>query len=225
MEYKETYEKFWESTDHHKFEEYERNRALHRFFPRTEEPVRVADVAGGSGIVSAWLMERGYEVDLIEFSDQAVAYARKRGVKNICQQMIHGEGSLPYEDASFDIVFFGDIIEHLFDVEGALKEMRRILKPGGKIIVSCPNIAYWRFRTYYLLDGDFERIDVAKQKPWEQEHIRFFNIRILKELFGLLDFRFNRYIGVNDVWHSRRLAEMFPNVFSHTLIVEFYKQK
>lgn len=101
----------------------------------------------------------------------------------------------------------------------------RILKPNGRLIISCPNIAYWRFRTYYLVDGDFQRIDVAKQKPWEQEHIRFFNIKILKEFLLKLNFAFSKYQGGNDIWHSSFLSKFFPNLFAHTIISEFINKK
>lgn len=224
MEYKETYEKFWETGKGSTFEDYERNLLLHSFFPETKDSVTVADIAGGAGIVAEWMIKRGYDVSLVEFSDVAVAEAKKRGVIKIFQNKIEGLNSLPLNDNSFDVVFFGDIIEHLFDPESALLEMKRILKPEGRLIISCPNIAYWRFRLYYLFDGDFQRIDVAKQMPWEQEHIRFFNIKILKVFLGKMSFEFSRYEGANKIWHSKFFTKKFPNLFAHTLVAEFLKK-
>ncbi len=204
MEYKETYEKFWKVGNNSSFEDYERNLLLSNFFPQTKNSEKVVDIAGGSGVVAQWLKNQGYDVSLVEFSDLAVESAKLKGLK-VVQKMIQGIGSLPFEDSYFDIVFFGDIIEHLFDSESALLEINRILKPGGRLVISCPNIAYWRFRLYYLIDGDFQRIDVARQKPWEQEHIRFFNIKILKEFLNKLDFEFIRFSGCNNIWHSKRV--------------------
>lgn len=225
MDYKETYEKFWQISGNSKFEDYERNLALFKFFPVTNKREKVADIAGGAGIVGSWLEERGYDVSLVEFSDEAIKKSKERGIKKIFQNKIEGVRSLPFEDNFFDIVFFGDIIEHLFDPESALSEIKRILKPKGKLIMSCPNIAYWRFRIYYFLDGDLQRIDVAKQKPWEQEHIRFFNVKILKELLLKLKFEFTKYEGVNNIWHSKILAKFMPNLFAHTIVVEFINKK
>lgn len=225
MEYKETYEKFWEVAENHTFEQYPRNWILPYFFPPTTGHEKVADVAGGAGIVSQWLICQGYEPYLIEFSDIAVARAKEKGLSHISQIMIEGLGSTPYEDSFFEAVFFGDIIEHLFDSESALKEMKRILKPGGKLIISCPNIAYWRFRLHYLLEGDLQNVDVAKQKPWEQEHIRFFTAPILKEYLALLRFKYVKHAGVNNVWHSKWLASKFPHLFAHTIVVEFINNK
>jgi len=225
MDYKETYEKFWREASDNTFEQYERNLVLPDFFPATSQSEKVVDIAGGSGIVSKWLQDRGYVVSLVEFSDTAVEQAGKRGVQKIFKNQVDAIGSLPFPDNYFDAAFFGDIIEHLFDPESSLREVRRVLKPGGRIIISCPNIAYWRFRMYYLLDGDFERIDVAKQKPWEQEHIRFFNVRILKEFLGKLSFEFVRSTGVNQIWHSRHFVKFSPNLFAHTLVAEFKNKK
>lgn len=225
MQYKETYEKFWEEGRNTKFNDYVRNLILHYFFPITANKEKVCDVAGGAGIVAQWLQNRGYDVSLVEFSDKAVVEAKKRGIENIYQQLVSGPGSLPFPDNYFDAVFFGDIIEHLFDAESVLKEVKRILKDNGRLIISCPNIAYWRFRVYYFLDGDLRRVDVAKQKPWEQEHIRFFNIKILKEFLTQLNFTFFRYKGANDIWHSSLLAKLCPNLFAHTIISEFINKK
>lgn len=224
MDYSEVYNKFWATGVKSKFEDYNRNLLLPDFFPITNNAPRVCDIAGGAGIVSEWLMARGYDVTLLEFSPNAIEEAKARGVKKIVDIKFESNTKLPFADSFFDVAFFGDIIEHLFDAESLLLEIKRILKPGGRLIVSCPNMSYWRFRTYYLFDGDFERIDVAKQKPWEQEHIRFFNARILKEFIcGKLGFKYCRLMGANDIWHSRKFVKFFPNLFAQTIVVEFKK--
>jgi SAM-dependent methyltransferase len=62
---------------------------------------------------------------------------------------------LPYPDASFDLVTCTEVIEHLEDFRAALREMARVLRPGGVLIVSTPNVLNLRSRLRYLLFGFF----------------------------------------------------------------------
>ncbi|MEK7172952.1 MAG: methionine biosynthesis protein MetW, partial [Patescibacteria group bacterium] len=192
-------------------------------FPESKD--KVLDVAGGNGVVSQWLMSRGYDVSLLELDDAAIEEAKSRGIKNVTKMYFDGKVALPFESNTFDCIFFGDIIEHLFDPESLLKEVGRVLKPSGRLVISCPNIAYWRFRMYYFLDGDLQRLDVAKFKPWEQEHIRFFNVKVLKEFLDLLHFQFVKVRGTNMAWHSKWLVKKWPNLFAHTIVSEFKNVK
>ena len=50
--------------------------------------------------------------------------------------------TLPYADGSFDTVFSNEVIEHVADDRLCLREMVRVIKPGGRIIIFCPNHWY-----------------------------------------------------------------------------------
>ncbi len=221
MKYSDLYEKYTIKSKDIGFDYYVRNTVLYKFFPVTNKREKVCDIAGGSGIISEWFIKRGYDATLVEFNETAIQEAKNRGVSNIIKVELDSDTVLPFNAGTFDYVFMGDIIEHLFDPEVAIKEAKRILKPRGILVLSCPNIAYWRFRSYYLIDGDLQRIDVGKQKPWEQEHIRFYNIKILKEFLHKNNFIFKEYTGVNDIWHSKYLAKFSPNLFAHTIVASF----
>lgn len=62
---------------------------------------------------------------------------------------------LPYPDASFDLVTCTEVIEHLRDFRGALREMHRVLRPGGALVLSTPNVLNLRSRLRYLFFGFF----------------------------------------------------------------------
>jgi SAM-dependent methyltransferase len=62
---------------------------------------------------------------------------------------------LPYPDASFDLVTCTEVIEHLENFRAALREMHRVLRPGGVLIVSTPNVLNLRSRVRYLFFGFF----------------------------------------------------------------------
>lgn len=62
---------------------------------------------------------------------------------------------LPYPDASFDLITCTEVIEHLEHYRSALREMHRVLRPGGVCIISTPNVLNLRSRLRYLFFGFF----------------------------------------------------------------------
>jgi len=223
MKVKDTYEKWWTETVTNltEYGKYERDRVLDEFFIKSG---KILDVGCGDGSVMLHLKKKGYEVHGIDFSPSAIKKARNRGLKNLHELDIEKE-KLPYKKDTFDYVFWGDVIEHLFNPEDVLIEIKRVLKSGGLLVVSCPNVGYWRYSLAYLFSGSLEYLDVVKQKPWEQEHIRFYNINILREFFSLCNFSINKVLGVNSIWHSRLFAKKFPHLFANILVFSAVNKK
>ncbi len=65
-------------------------------------------------------------------------------------------GHCPLPDNSYDLIVAGEIVEHLFDTDGFARELYRILKPGGTLIISTPNLASW-YNRLRLLRGKVPR--------------------------------------------------------------------
>ena len=86
---------------------------------------------------------------------------------------------LPYDDASFDVVLLVEVIEHLSDHQAALGELSRILKPGGVLILTTPNIMRLNSRVHFLLSGyhKTKRRFIPFDTPLDQAH-RFHNYPI-----------------------------------------------
>jgi len=221
MKIAEVYNRTWKDRPLTEFESYDRNLLLERFFPVVSKEVTVLDLGCGDGAVSAYLEGRGYLVTACDFNEAAVVAARGRGLRAV--RLLNVESGLPFEDSNFDTVFWGDVIEHLFDPEGTLTEIRRVLKSGGRLILSCPNVGYLGFRFKYLFSGSIRSLELAGQAPWEQEHIRFFNFQDLHSLLSQLGFRTRKLVGVNRLWHSRTLARLWPKLFGYIQVVEAIK--
>jgi SAM-dependent methyltransferase len=58
---------------------------------------------------------------------------------------------IPFDENMFDVVMCGEVIEHIFDTENMLKEIHRVLKPGGTLIISTPNLSSFLNRIFIFL--------------------------------------------------------------------------
>src|SRR6267378_6823015 len=101
---------------------------------RNYAPLSILDVGCGTGANLEMLSEFG-EAEGVDISGEALTFCRERGLENVKQ----GEAeALPFEDSSFDLVTGLDVVEHLDDDLAGLKEMRRVLRPGGRALVFVP---------------------------------------------------------------------------------------
>ncbi|QIG98968.1 MULTISPECIES: class I SAM-dependent methyltransferase [unclassified Bradyrhizobium] len=94
----------------------------------------VLDVCTGHGVLALAATERGAKVSAVDFSDAMVAAARRNVPSMDCRQ---GDAQdLPYPDNAFDAVVCGYGILHVPEPDRALAEMRRVLRPGGRVAIS-----------------------------------------------------------------------------------------
>lgn len=145
---------------------------------------RVLDVGCGDGSASgAWLANRCGSYVGVDVSPAAVEAARVRGLD---ARTIDDAGELPFPADSFDGAICTEVLEHLFDPLGALEEIRRVLRPGGTVVVTVPNVAHWRYRADLALLGRFNpRADsVSASEPWRDPHIRFFTQATLGQVIA-----------------------------------------
>lgn len=210
------YEKYWGSKDSkEKFLGYERNVVLPPLFKNGE---KVLDLGCGDGAVSQYLKENvGVEITGADISPKALKIAEKRGVKT---KLVDVEKKLPFNSHEFDVVFWGDNVEHLFDPESTLLEIKRILKKDGRLILSCPNMGYFRYRLYYLLNGALPDTEWTGFPRWGWSHIRFFNPTIMQEFLAAHKFKVIQVIGVNRRFPDSLLSKVFPGLFSMIMVVE-----
>jgi ubiquinone/menaquinone biosynthesis C-methylase UbiE len=154
------------------------------------------DVGGGDGGTSGlWLAEHAGSYLDVDISESAVARARTRGLD---AEVIEDAAALPFADASFDVVVCFEILEHLVAPREAAKEAMRVLRPGGRLLVSVPNVAHWRHRLDLALHGVFDPYGdgLSIEQPWRDPHLRFFTpatlARMLLEL-GFVKVRISGY--------------------------------
>lgn len=148
-----------------------------------QEGKDILDLGCAQGVVSYMIRVRGgtfWHADL-DFCNLRTA---GKLLGNRLFQIQDGQG-LPLSDGTFDLVFALDILEHLEDDQGLLGEIHRVLKPGGRVVISTP------------IDGPGYILNRLKKlaglKPEMYGHRRpGYSLAELKELLGKEHFRVNR---------------------------------
>ncbi len=96
------------------------------------------DIGPNIGACLALARTRGWDTYGIEINAEAARYCREQRGLNVTSGALDAD---TYPENSFDMIFMGDVIEHLRDPLELMKVVQRILKPDGALIISTPNIA------------------------------------------------------------------------------------
>jgi SAM-dependent methyltransferase len=147
---------------------------------RLPAAARILDAGCGSGRNMVELARHG-SVTGIDLSDTSVCLARDRAAGEVVEGSVL---DLPFEDDRFDLVVSLDVIEHLEDDLGALRELRRVVAPGGSLLVTVP--AYqWLWSGHDEINHHHRRYTrcslqrVAEQAGSEQVRTTYFNTVLL----------------------------------------------
>jgi SAM-dependent methyltransferase len=148
---------------------WERRRALLLAEARPGE--RVLDLGCGAGRFVAALRDAGCDPVGVELAEAALERARANA-PGADLRLLEDDGSLPLEHGSVDLVWCSEVLEHVADTDHLLLEVRRVLRPGGRLLATVPFhgrvqaalIALTRFESHFDPTG---------------EHLRFYTRRSL----------------------------------------------
>lgn len=117
-------------------------------------------------IEESGLFQKLYGIDMLP---EAIAKIRSKGYEGEVVDL--NTETFPFPDNYFDTVTFLAVLEHVFDPYGAIREIRRILRPNGILIVDVPNVGSFSNRMRILLG----RIPVTSGDPgWDGGHLHYF---------------------------------------------------
>lgn len=137
---------------------------------------RILDAPAGRGALSKQLKKTQHQTTALNLDDQ--------GFEADNVPLVHGDLNqvLPFDDNAFDYVTCVDGIEHLENVYFTLREFARILKPGGELFISTPNISAFRSRWRYLLTGFHNKgkIPLEEEAPDPFDHINLLTFHQLR---------------------------------------------
>jgi len=142
----------------------------------------VVDLGCGAGEFSAALVAAGTQPIGVDVAGEALRRARQR-VAQAELRLWETGAPLPVEDASADVVWAGEVIEHVADVAPWLSEVRRILRPGGTLLLTTPHHGPGA-----LLRLALSRRAFAEHFEPRSDHVRFFSPGTLRELLADLGF-------------------------------------
>lgn len=175
--------------------------------PYVGKNLKILDIGCGQGDFLKICQQNKIDSQGIDVSKKWVLASKKRGLRAIVSPV----ENTPFKDESFDIIFCQSVIEHLKDAPKSIKEIHRILKKGGTIIVSSPTP-----------ENDF----------WDDPtHVRPHTIKSLETLFSMTNFKkiksnyvFSFLLGINiNINSLYKILNIIPFPIGSNIII--YGQK
>ncbi len=155
---------------------------------------RVLEVGPGMGHVTQRLKQAQCRVTCVE-QDREMAEM----VRPYCDQIVVGD--IECDDMrrqivaeQFDVITFGDVLEHLQDPASVLGKLRALISPSGYVVASIPNVAHRSLRLS-LLFGEFNYGDAGLL---DRTHLRFFTLKSIEELMRETGFRIEEIVRILD---------------------------
>lgn len=175
---------------------------------------KVLDIACYNGYIGEKIKNNNNVVFGVDASKEAVKKSIQRG---IIAQTSDIEKGLPYKEHSFDLVFAGEIIEHIVDTDFFMDEIKRVLKQNGELVITTPNVASLDRRLMLLFNvNPFFPASFNYPANTQAGHVRFFNNKLLSDFLKYNGFKI--VSTESDVWsfpgafYSRFLARFLPSL-------------
>lgn len=147
----------------------------------------ILDVGCGDGFATEVAAQRNCQHHFVglDWSARSLAQASQRGLA-VLRAGLDGP-SLPISSDSVDVVIMSEVIEHLVDTDTAVEEVHRVLRPGGSLLLSTPNLAAWYNRVLLLAGVQPVFSEVSLRSVFGRHgsqvagHLHMFTLRALVE--------------------------------------------
>ncbi len=181
--------------------------------------LRVLEIGCADGSFLRTLEQNNFEAVGIDIAESAITQARADGLE---AQVCNTETGIDFKDAEFDAVIACEIIEHLYDTDFFLKEIKRVLKPNGTVIISTPNLASLKNR-FRLLFGLYPRYSEYRLGDDTSGHIRNYTPRVLKKQLIANGFSLSKILAPNILFPMTRTIPVFIKKIAIRLGDIFYR--
>lgn len=167
------------------------------------EKPRMLDIGCSVGCTVEAALQRNWRAGGVDVSEDAVMFCREQGLD--CQLI--GVDKLPFPDESFDLVTSWHVIEHVADVRETLAEWRRVLRPGGMLVMETPDADCLKVR---LKGAKYRRF-------WAPEHTYTFTYSNLKPFVEQADMEIVRRPMLG------RLSDLGPSMAAYALAYQAWQ--
>ncbi len=186
---------------------------------------RILDIGAGVGDFLSVAKNDGWQTIGIEPSDKAKAIAKNKGVSFV-------ESLSELESNSFDVITMWHVLEHVPDLENQIKELKRLIKPTGTVIIAVPNFKsydaahYGNFWAAYDIPIHLWHFSkTAIQKLFAKENLELvkvlpmkfdsFYVSLLSEKYktGKMNFIKAFYIGLKSNWKGNQNSEYSSHIY------------
>jgi 2-polyprenyl-3-methyl-5-hydroxy-6-metoxy-1,4-benzoquinol methylase len=186
---------------------------------------KLLDIGAGTGDFLLVAKNDDWTITGIEPSDRAKAIAKNKGVSFV-------SATSELENQSFDVITMWHVLEHVPDLDTQIKELKRVLKPNGTLIVAVPNfksfdakhygkfwaaydvpIHFWHFsKTAIKLLFGKEEMKLEKILPMKFDS---FYVSLLSEKYktGKMNFIKAFFIGLRSNWEARQKFEYSSHIY------------
>jgi SAM-dependent methyltransferase len=175
-----------------------------------EKIPRVLDVGCGAGNTLLWIKELRHcdWIGGVEMEPEAANHAR--GKLSALYEGNIEQMRLPIPEGSLDLILCLDVLEHLFDPWKVARSLQKLLKPGGHLIISLPNIQNRKILIPLIFRGEWKYTDSG---ILDRTHIRFFTRRGAIDLVRSAGFEIDRVDITGGISRGKKgavLKAVFP---------------
>jgi 2-polyprenyl-3-methyl-5-hydroxy-6-metoxy-1,4-benzoquinol methylase len=187
--------------------------AVYRYYEKQylteQDSFRLLDAGCGNGRFLKHCSEMKMSLYGVDYSDKQLEFAKKESNTINYSQADLNEG-IPFEDDYFDVIYTSEVIEHLYNPDFFLKEIKRVAKKDALIVISTPNLCSWMSRIMFLFgsipmfyetstihsSNGFGMFRKLKKQDYPVGHIRVMNLDAIKCLFRDQDIKIQKIYGL-----------------------------
>ncbi|OJI07250.1 MAG: hypothetical protein COX02_01755 [Candidatus Vogelbacteria bacterium CG22_combo_CG10-13_8_21_14_all_37_9] len=190
---------------------------------------RLLDVGCSNGQFMFWAQKRGLKVTGVELNEATASIAKTNGLDVFQGTLTQAN----FPDQSFDLIFLGDLIEHVSDPRAIIKDCQRLLVPSGFLAIVTPNLdCFWARSTFIL----FKLFKIPWSVLTPPHHLCQFSTTNLRQLLINQDFQIKQTwyhhpslkyeLGMTHLWgaykHDKKIRTLVYTLGSYALYTLFF---